>query len=325
MSPRKKPQGDKLPYLPLWVKDFYADGPVAVMTMAEEGCYFRLLCHQWLNGFIPDDVAQLAIICKNTPLAEFQVSWDRVLSGLFPPLEEGCQRHRLPYGKGRMNGRLERERTASLGVAKVRSKVGKMGATARWRNKLQQDGNSHPVASTKTVPETTPKSSHSESERTDTTKGDSRPAPARPLPPSDRPTPPAPLALDPADHITERQLQAHLPPDSHAYLRLVLMNAKQGAPAVALDLWQRLGLDPKAIPSGPGMTHATPAELGAVLKAVAKTKNVEWTDPLVNAVLVRVRRGLPEPQSPPDAGTASPAQKVLALGAARRHSARRRL
>jgi len=88
----------------------------------------------------------------------------------------------------------------------------------------------------------------------------------------------------------EVALHRHLPESCWPYLRSVLVRAREGSPGVALSIFQRLGLDPKAIPTGPGMTFATAEEMAEVLKRVAGSKGTGWSEPFVNGILVKLRQ-----------------------------------
>ena len=81
-------------------RDFAADEPVILMSLEEEGAYRRLLDHQWSHGSIPDDMKQLAAICKGASVARMKSIWAAV-SPCFMPADE----------PGRLvNQRLERVR-----------------------------------------------------------------------------------------------------------------------------------------------------------------------------------------------------------------------
>ncbi len=52
----------KLPFMPFYGQDFYADEAVQLMDVCEQGAYIRLLWHQWREGSIPTDPNALAKI-----------------------------------------------------------------------------------------------------------------------------------------------------------------------------------------------------------------------------------------------------------------------
>lgn len=129
---------NKAPSYPWYPRDFAADEPVQLMTLAEEGAYRRLLDHQWLHGSIPGDVEALACICKNTPVKEMRKIWARV-EPCFVRMEGQPPRY--------INRKLERVRQERKAFIDKQSESGKRGAEARWRQK-QSDGdpNGEPIA-----------------------------------------------------------------------------------------------------------------------------------------------------------------------------------
>ncbi len=50
----------KLPWFPFYASDWLNDIKVSSLTLAEQGAYHRLLCHQWIEGSLPDDPGILA-------------------------------------------------------------------------------------------------------------------------------------------------------------------------------------------------------------------------------------------------------------------------
>ena len=55
---------DKPDWFKLYPSRFLQDGIVDQMTTEELGCCVRLMCRQWLDGSIPDDLDRLARICR---------------------------------------------------------------------------------------------------------------------------------------------------------------------------------------------------------------------------------------------------------------------
>jgi len=111
---------DKAPAFQLYVKDYETDEHVKLMSLAQEGAYLRLLCHQWINRSIPDDPALLARICRVSE-REFKRLWPG-LEPCFPTVAAGR----------RANPRLERQRTEQDDFSSTQSTNGKAGAAARW-------------------------------------------------------------------------------------------------------------------------------------------------------------------------------------------------
>jgi len=44
--------------------DWLSNANVSMMTLEEEGAYIRLLCHCWIEGYLPNDDAKLAMLSK---------------------------------------------------------------------------------------------------------------------------------------------------------------------------------------------------------------------------------------------------------------------
>ena len=86
------------------------------MTLAAQGAFIRLLCHQWKNGDLPDDEVRLAKLLIVDPI-EFKTVWLELVV-VFPVCEEGR----------RQNRRLEVERAKRQG----RSSAAKESASRRW-------------------------------------------------------------------------------------------------------------------------------------------------------------------------------------------------
>lgn len=107
---------DRLPYFPFYPQDFLGDGKVRLMSPAEVGIYIRLLCHEWLEGPLPDDLTRLARIAGATH-AEIEEAWPAVRE-CFTEDEEG----RL------VQTRLEEEREKVL----AKREQARRAARARW-------------------------------------------------------------------------------------------------------------------------------------------------------------------------------------------------
>lgn len=115
----------KAPAYQWYPTDFMADGAVVPMTLEEEGAYRRLLDSQWLNGFIPNEMWDIASICKHVPMSRMRKLWVRI-GPLFPETSPGQLQ----------NGRLERVRNER--VEFVQSQVDK--ANARWeKERLEKE------------------------------------------------------------------------------------------------------------------------------------------------------------------------------------------
>lgn len=109
---------------PEWFKidpsKFLSDLQVDAMTTEELGACFRLLCRQWIDGFIPDDLHLLGRLCRldATGMAKAWVT----LCPFFPVIEPGKRANRFMW--------VEREKVLSELARK--SDEGTKAANKRW-------------------------------------------------------------------------------------------------------------------------------------------------------------------------------------------------
>jgi uncharacterized protein YdaU (DUF1376 family) len=74
---------------------FLSDSLIETLTTEELGCAFRLLCRQWLDGYIPDDSRLLSRLCRlDEP--RMDAAW-KTLSRFFPVIEDGKRANRFMY------------------------------------------------------------------------------------------------------------------------------------------------------------------------------------------------------------------------------------
>jgi uncharacterized protein YdaU (DUF1376 family) len=125
---------------PEWFKmdpaKFISDAQVDVMTTLELGACFRLMCRQWLDGFIPDDQKMLARLCRLDP-AVMAEAW-MTLSHFFPIVEAGKRANRFMW--------IERAKVVT--DLERRSDEGTKAAKKRWdevRNKRDATPNGSPM------------------------------------------------------------------------------------------------------------------------------------------------------------------------------------
>jgi len=90
------------------------------MTLEQQGAYVRLLCYNWQDGFIPNDLSQLALLCGTTP-RKMALIWESV-KDCFGPLPDNPDRL--------VNPRLEHTRD---GLRRFSDKQ-KAKADARWES-----------------------------------------------------------------------------------------------------------------------------------------------------------------------------------------------
>jgi uncharacterized protein YdaU (DUF1376 family) len=125
---------EKPPAYQRYPKDYLTDERVMVMTLEQEGAYNRLLDYSWLHGSIPDDVTQLAPLCKTTP---------EHMAELWPGIAP-CFVEKQP---GRLvNRKLEKVRAEQKAYRKRRQEAGKKGAEARWSQ--EDNSTANPIATT---------------------------------------------------------------------------------------------------------------------------------------------------------------------------------
>ncbi len=75
--------------MPWYGREFYSDENVLVLSLEQEGSYFRLLWNCWQEGSLPADTAKLAAICKNTPVRRFEGEIWPALRNLFVVHDDG--------------------------------------------------------------------------------------------------------------------------------------------------------------------------------------------------------------------------------------------
>ena len=113
----------KPPAFQFYASDFLSDENVMLMNNQAVGCYIKLLCFNWKQGSIPDDIEKIARLCNEDGSAMAQ---------LWPSLEP-CF---VPGENGRLiNPRIEKERLKQQRFREERSASGKKGAHNRWKDK----------------------------------------------------------------------------------------------------------------------------------------------------------------------------------------------
>jgi len=117
---------------PEWFKmdaaKFLCDAQVDVMSTLELGACLRLLCRQWIDGFIPDDLHLLARLCRldDGAMGEAWVT----LSRFFPVVEAGKRANRFMW--------IERE--TIIADLEKRSDEGTKAARKRWDDVKKRQG-----------------------------------------------------------------------------------------------------------------------------------------------------------------------------------------
>lgn len=123
---------NKSPAFQFYPLDFIGDENVQLMENEAVGCYIKLMCHEWIEKSIPDDVTACAKLVgeltqQKKATAKFVRAWPTI---------------RLCFAHGRKAGRLihprlERERKAQRKRKERLSSAGKLGAEATHRNRQE--------------------------------------------------------------------------------------------------------------------------------------------------------------------------------------------
>ena len=128
---------------PEWFKlnpaKFLTDAMVEAMSTLEIGACLRLLCRQWLDGHVPDDLHLLARLCRLDDHA-MEGAWP-TLSKFFPVMESGKRANRYLW--------IEREKV--IADLERKSDEGTRAARKRWD--ARQQSNAIPTTSPDAEPD----------------------------------------------------------------------------------------------------------------------------------------------------------------------------
>lgn len=115
----------KRPWFSLYCADILMDEKVRCMDNRAFGIYVKLLCHAWLEGSIPDDIARVSLMVGER-LDVLQEAWADIRPCLFRK------------SKGRLSQkRLESERKIAEVLSAERTQSGRRGANIRWGKDLE--------------------------------------------------------------------------------------------------------------------------------------------------------------------------------------------
>lgn len=114
----------KSPAFQLYAADFYMD--TVGWTATEVGAYFRLLMHEWVNGPLPNNMADLSRIAGISDARTLYKMWSRTLVNKFTTTD----------GNLLINKRLESEREKQSINRELQVKKGISGANKRWENRI---------------------------------------------------------------------------------------------------------------------------------------------------------------------------------------------
>jgi hypothetical protein len=159
----------KLPWMPFYAADWMTDEAVRLMTLEQQGAYFRLLCSQWVEGSIPADTSAIAWLLGLNPnafppwsnlLDEWRLAesgraldaeppegltegrwWRHVDEHLWPVLAP--QFHPVPGTPGRLvNRRLASIRREQVVLLEARREGGRRGGKGEKSSRPQELGSS---------------------------------------------------------------------------------------------------------------------------------------------------------------------------------------
>jgi len=63
---------------PVSPADYLSDENVVAMTIEQEGMYWRLMMHCWVEGAIPKNAEGISKICKNMPIKKVRSNWKKI-------------------------------------------------------------------------------------------------------------------------------------------------------------------------------------------------------------------------------------------------------
>ena len=121
----------KTPAFQFYPKDWLSDMSVLGMSAEERGAYIMLLCIDWNEGGLPDDVDLLSEVCK-VDVSTVSTLVQRLFNERSTDRSTGVQRS--------TNSRLQREREAQAERRKQQQKAGKASAEKR-KNKGEKQQN----------------------------------------------------------------------------------------------------------------------------------------------------------------------------------------
>jgi uncharacterized protein YdaU (DUF1376 family) len=119
------------PAFQFYAGDYLSSSRVQAMSLEAEGAYIRLLCYQWQDGSIPDDLRKLARLCKISE-RKMKSIWVQVSPCFDLQIESG----RLA------NARLEEIRKTHIEFCLQRSASGRLGGkrSGEVRSKREAHG-----------------------------------------------------------------------------------------------------------------------------------------------------------------------------------------
>jgi len=116
--------------MPYDVVAFETDEDALALTEKEEGLFHRIMRKAWINGSVPADLDELAILVRTRP-STLRKAWPN-LSKMWQPIEGNETRLR--------NKKLESERIFKEKIREANSTAGKLSAKLRKLKKLDATG-----------------------------------------------------------------------------------------------------------------------------------------------------------------------------------------
>jgi uncharacterized protein YdaU (DUF1376 family) len=143
--------------------DWLSNANVSMMSLEEEGAYIRLLCHCWIEGYLPNDDAKLSMLSKGASTTvvslvrqRFQPSADDPHILINPRLDRERQKQLAWREKSSVGGRKSAQLRAESSHTK--SKGGSSGLVQPNGNSsvfsLQSSSSSNKVFTEPSVPKT---------------------------------------------------------------------------------------------------------------------------------------------------------------------------
>lgn len=129
----------KSPAFPFYAKDFYTDGHVAGMSLAECGAYIRLLCVCWWEGSLPADLSRLARIVGVSPRV-FRLVWPAIRV-CFTEKDGRLTQRRLDEERQKQAENREQRRLAGRASAATRGNIRSTGVQHPLNEKGNDTGN----------------------------------------------------------------------------------------------------------------------------------------------------------------------------------------
>jgi uncharacterized protein YdaU (DUF1376 family) len=118
----------KAPAFQFYAGDYLSDQRIMLMSLEARGAYIQLLCHQWLEGSIPEDMGSLACLCGVTKIKMKKI-WTEIGNHFVVDDEKKLK-----------NPRLDGQRSDDEKWRADKSAAGRKGAESRWHSDGKGNG-----------------------------------------------------------------------------------------------------------------------------------------------------------------------------------------